>query len=155
NNVVVWDTDKREELHTLTGHTRPCVSLAFGPDGQQLATASLDQTVKVWDLATGQERLTLKNNANVVAFSPDGRRLATGGDDSLVKIWDPQAPDKELYSLAGHKNKVLQLAFSPDGRRLASTGADHLVILWDVTRGQRLNYFIGHNDVLVTGLAFS
>ena len=54
--------------------------MAFSPDGQRLASASHDGTVKVWDAATGQETLTLKGHTGVVssvAFSPDGKRLAS------------------------------------------------------------------------------
>jgi WD40 repeat protein len=57
----------------------------------RLASASWDQTVKVWDAATGQETLTLKGHTGPVdgvAFSPDGRRLASGSEDQTVKIWD-------------------------------------------------------------------
>ena len=65
--------------------------MAFSPDGQRLATAGYDRTVKVWDAATGQETLTLKGHAEdvlSVTFSPDGRRLAAGIRYGTVKIWD-------------------------------------------------------------------
>ena len=64
--------------------------MAFSPDGKRLASASYDQTVKVWDAATGQESLTLKGHTNYVwsvAFSPDGKRLASASEDNTVKVW--------------------------------------------------------------------
>jgi WD40 repeat protein len=66
-------------------------TVAFSPDGQRLASASVDQTIKLWDLATGFEVLTLRGHkgvVNAVAFSPDGQRLATGGEDRTVRLWD-------------------------------------------------------------------
>src|SRR5439155_12596042 len=60
-------------------------------DGRRLASASADQTVKVWDPQSGQEVLTLRGHTgpvSSVAFSPDGKHLATGSHDRTVKVWD-------------------------------------------------------------------
>jgi WD40 repeat protein len=65
--------------------------LAFSSDGRRIASASDDETVKVWDAGTGQETLTLKGHTDEVrgiAFSPDGRLIASASSDGTVKIWD-------------------------------------------------------------------
>src|SRR5206468_1065208 len=72
------------ELRTLQGHTHPVISVAFSPNGQRLATASDDRTVKVWDAATGRELRTLQGHTSV-AFSPDGRHLASASEGKTVK----------------------------------------------------------------------
>ena len=67
-------------------------AVAFSPDGKRLASASWDQTLKVWDVTTGEEVLTLKGHGstvNAVAFSPDGRRIASASSDKTVKVWGP------------------------------------------------------------------
>jgi WD40 repeat protein len=72
--------------------------VAFSPDGKRLASTGDDQTVRVWDTATGQELLTLKGHKDRVwrvAFSPDGNRLASASKDQTVKLWDatPRSPE--------------------------------------------------------------
>lgn len=74
---------------TLEGHSRAVMSVAFSPDGQRLASASLDNTIKIWDATTGDCQATLEGHSNAVisiAFSPDGQRLASASRDSAVKI---------------------------------------------------------------------
>ena len=68
---------------------RSVLCVAFSPDGRRLATSSEDQTVRLWDVETGQEVLTLHGHTDIVptvAFSPDGNRLATAGADGVVLI---------------------------------------------------------------------
>jgi serine/threonine protein kinase len=124
-----------DELN-LVGHAGAVISVAFSPDGQRLASASQDQTVKIWDSATGKELFALKGHAGLVrsvAFSPDGQRLASGSDDQTVKIWD-SATGRELLALNGHAGAVGSVAFSPDGQRLAS-GGPQTVKIWDSATG--------------------
>ena len=73
------------------GHAAPVLDIASSPDGQRLATAGEDGTVRIWESVTGQEVLTLKGHGGAVSrvvFSPDGNSLASVGRDGTVKLWE-------------------------------------------------------------------
>src|SRR5262249_9593066 len=103
------------------GHRGEVTAIAFSPNGEQLATASWDKPVRLWDVITGQERATLRGHAGVVdavAFAPDGQALASASWDKTVKVWD-LAGGWERLTLAGHDGVVTTVAYAPDGRTLA------------------------------------
>lgn len=86
--IVVWTFPEFEQVQTLLGHSDYVSSFRFSPDGRRLASISHDKSIKLWDLESGQELLTLASPPNRdVSFSPDGRRIATAGGNSIL-IWD-------------------------------------------------------------------
>jgi WD40 repeat protein/transcriptional regulator with XRE-family HTH domain len=147
NAIRLWDAATGRELLTLNGHTGWAMGLAFSPDGQTLASTSLDGTVKIWSLLPGNEGVTVSSPVGGfgtrVTYNPNGLEFITNGGDSTAIVWNAETGEPRL-TLSGHKREVLNVAFRADGKRIATASLDGTVTIWDAMTGQNLVTFPGH-----------
>jgi hypothetical protein len=133
----------------LTGHADWVTAVAVAPDGSWLASGSGDETVRIWDVATGRERAALTAHTRwvrAVAVAPDGSWLASGSGDKTVRIWDV-ATGRERAALTGHTRAVYAVAVAPDGSWLASGSGDKTVRIWDTATGHVQTLMRADNDI--------
>ncbi|GAX43656.1 serine/threonine protein kinase with WD-40 repeats [Tolypothrix sp. NIES-4075] len=134
-------------VYTLQGHSDLVRAVAISPDGETLASGSNDNSIKLWNLATGQIIRTLQWHSDWVcslAISPDGITLASGSADNNIKLWN-LATGWEMSNLDKHSNSVRSVAISPDGVILASGSGDNTIKLWNLATGQQIRTLEGHS----------
>ena len=133
------------ETARLEGHTGEVRAIVALPDGR-LASGSADNTIRLWDVATGEETARLAGHTGEIramVVMPDGR-LASGSADTTIRLWDA-ATDSETAQFAGHGGPVIALTVLIDGR-LASGSDDRTIRLWDVATGAETDCLLGHGD---------
>jgi WD40 repeat protein len=141
--VRLWHVAEPFSSYTLSGHTGYVYSVGWSPDGQSLASASADGTLRLWRLANGRlvdELRRYKNWAAKLAWSP------AEGEPQGEPAWLWRVSDTSLcLIMSGHQNYVYSVAWSPDGQALASCGADSTVRLWRGD-GSPICALTGHAD---------
>src|SRR6202050_3433430 len=152
---VAWPA----QLKIMDEHTQGVTSTAFSPDGKHIASGSVDNTIRVWDVqsvyvvAGPFEGHT--QEVTSVAFSPDGKHIASGSNDNTIRVWDVQSGNVVAGPFEGHTQGVRSVAFSPDGKHIASGSNDNTIRVWDVQSGNVVaGPFEGHTQG-VRSVAFS
>ncbi len=141
----LWDTNRGGKLLRILQASHSKVwSLAWSPDGKQLATAA--GVLSIWDTETGKKLPAFRGTMGTfsVAWSPDGRWLATTTANNL-KLWDAKTR-KELPVLRNTGNSEFGVAWSPDGRRLATGNLHGPAKIWDTGSGKKTQSLGGRSD---------
>ncbi len=135
--MQVWDIQTRTIRNTFAGHEQDIYSLDFARDGRTIASGSGDRTVRLWDIETGGNILTLtiEDGVTTVAISPDTKYVAAGSLDKSVRVWDIAHGYlvERLEGPDGHKDSVYSVAFSPSGKDLVSGSLDKTIKMWELT----------------------
>ncbi|WP_366513756.1 sugar-binding protein [Moorena sp. SIOASIH] len=149
----LWQTvHLTQERNRLEGHKGSVLSVSVSPDNQLIASASSDQTIKLWS-RDGQFIKDLEGHDDghddivwCVSFSPDNQIIASASKDQTVKLWHS---DGTLNTLKGHEEGVKWVSFSPDGQTIASASGDQTVKLWN-RDGTLIKTLRGHQDAVLS-----
>jgi WD40 repeat protein len=145
-SIQLWDARTGAKLRTLEDPRGQTTTLAFSPDGANLASGHYDHSIKIWDVGAARILRTLRghaNNVTAVTYSPNGRILASRDqNNTTIKLWDV-ATGKEIRAITVSKGRLLSIAFSPDSRSLVigQTGQIGSLSLRDVATGKQTRVF--------------
>jgi WD40 repeat protein len=150
----VLETATGKELHQLDTAIGNISSVAISQDGKYLAAPGLDNTVRVWEISTGEEISSISqgndfNSILSVALSSDGKYVISGGCDELSTginerclqggaiVWETMT-GRQIVRIT-EDDAVASVAFSPDGKHVISGSKDGTVSIWEVTTGSEVS----------------
>ncbi|KAL5716351.1 Protein pleiotropic regulatory locus 1 [Ranunculus cassubicifolius] len=140
-----------KNYRVISGHTGWVRSIAFDPGNLWFCTGSADQTIRIWDVATGRLKLTLTGHIGSVralAVSPHHTYMFSAGDDKQVKCWDLEQ-NKVIRSYHGHLSGVHCLSLHPTLDSVLFTGGrDSVCRVWDVRTKMGVHTLSGHTDTV-------
>lgn len=131
-------------------------AVSFDASGARIATSSDDNSVRLWDAATGVQLASFtghKENVWAANFSPDGTRVVSASRDLTARVWSA-ASGAEILKLEGHLSTVRDALYDPKGRYIATASSDKTIKIWDPESGEELRVLTGHSG-RVSGLAVS
>jgi WD40 repeat protein len=165
--IKLWSPINRRMVTTVTGPAARVNSLAFSPEGTELAAGATDGTVRVWSLAGAHRELTIKDTGSVnsVAFSPDGQTIASSscdqsdsdehGDTGDHVVLLSNARTGRTVARLHERYPICSIAFSPNGQTLAAASDQDIITVWNLADRQPVGIpLAGHTDVL-NSVAFS
>lgn len=145
-SVRLWDIERDTLRKFIPTQATYFTSVAFHPDGKQLAAGGENHITTVWNVATGEIQHTLiahTGQVTAVAYGKDGDWLATASTDGTVILWDT-ATGQAIRTLSGHTGPITSLAFHPNGLFLATASADQTVNVWDLQGNRLIRTLRGH-----------
>jgi WD40 repeat protein/serine/threonine protein kinase len=153
--------DEKLNFIRMAGHDGAVRSVAFSPNDKLVVSGSEDNSLRVWDVATGGAFKALRGHGGIVrscVFSPDGQLVLSGGDDESIRLWDVTGYQevRVLHAtvISGHQDAVLSAQFSRDGERIVTASLDRTASLWSAATGNRLKRFVEGHEFLVSGVVF-
>jgi len=148
-------------IRILEGHSW-VKAVAVTPDGKHAISGSNDNTLRVWDIESGEEMQRLvghTDSVEAVAVTPDGKHAISGSRDGALRVWDIESGEEiqrlvlrvwdiesgeEIQRLVGHTDSVEAVAVTPDGKHAISGSWDKTLRVWDIESGEEIQRLVGH-----------
>ncbi|PRQ08762.1 WD domain, G-beta repeat protein [Enhygromyxa salina] len=117
--------------------------MAWSPDGRRIASASHDNTIRIWDATEPTKLLPHTKDATCVSYAPDGTGFISGSDDDTLRVWDPHSHTQRAITTS-HQAKPRAITHSPSGEHVASATSDCRVRIWDANTLEHVRTLAGH-----------
>jgi len=133
-------------IRTLEGHTSSVSAVAVTLDGKHAISGSDDNTLRVWDIESGEEIQILEGHTGwvkAVAVTLDGKHVISGSFDNTLRMWDIVSGE-EIQTLRGHTDSVEAIAVTLDGKHAISGSDDNTLKVWDIKSGEEIQTLEGH-----------
>ena len=146
--VVLFDPTNGAIQTNLATLPDMALTVNFCPDGSRLAVGGADNTIRIYEVATGKAELMIQQHADWVmalAWSRDGAYLASASRDRTARVYDAKTGDLET-TYTGHQGPVFAVAFDEDGKRVFSAGRDKKIQIWDAKDGKSAGEIGGFDD---------
>lgn len=150
SELWVWDLNNGNCISKLEGH---CNEINGGakitPDGKRVISSHRDNTIRVWDIETGENKTSEGGHSNSIldlSTSPDGKVVVSCSYDHTIRLWDIRN-GQSVGILEGHTKRVNSVCITPEGRRLISASDDNTIRIWDIGSAQCLQIFLAIKEV--------
>ncbi|ETO32883.1 WD-40 repeat-containing protein [Reticulomyxa filosa] len=142
----MWDISLEKEIQIFEGHSNIVTGLHHSPDGNNIVSSGLDDTVRIWNIESRKEIEAIDVLVPVCPlYSPDGQNILSGGSSVRMCNITTQAITKKFV---GHSETVSFIRFSPDNQQLASCSYDKTIRIWDFESGKEIKRLSGHSDII-------